>query len=91
MTLIELATGSFPFPAETLSSVLDLLRYIEEEPAPTLDRRCFSESFCEFVSSCLIKDHLQRPGPQKLLQDPFLQTAGVDLAQWIKEAQIPLQ
>jgi serine/threonine protein kinase len=73
---MELATGRFPFPPEgqaPLPSVLDLLRYIEEEAAPTLsvygDR--FSKEFINFINLCLIKDPDLRPNPANLLKEAF--------------------
>lgn len=50
---MELATARFPFPPEgqaPLPSVLDLLRYIEEEPAPTFLPGRFSEDFEKFIA-----------------------------------------
>jgi mitogen-activated protein kinase kinase len=52
LTLMELATARFPFPPEghpPLPSVIDLLRYIEEEPSPTLPEGRFSEEFNDFT------------------------------------------
>ncbi|KAJ3080851.1 MAP kinase kinase (MEK), partial [Quaeritorhiza haematococci] len=52
LTLMEIATARFPFPPEgapPLPSVLDLLRYIEEEPAPCLPPGKFSPEFEAFT------------------------------------------
>lgn len=52
LTLMELAIARFPFPPEghpPLPSVIDLLRYIEEEPSPALPEGKFSDDFDEFT------------------------------------------
>lgn len=47
LTLMELATGRFPYPA--LPSIIDLLRYIEEEESPCLPEDKFSLEFRDFT------------------------------------------
>ncbi|RKP00372.1 hypothetical protein CXG81DRAFT_6645, partial [Caulochytrium protostelioides] len=74
LTLMEIATARFPFPPEghpPLPSVLDLLQFIEEEPAPELPADRFSQAFRDFTQRCLIKDPRHRPHPAMLLADPF--------------------
>lgn len=74
LTLMELATARFPFPPEDhppLPSVIDLLRYIEEEPSPSLPEGKFSQEFNDFCQLCLIKDPDVRGTPQQLLDHLF--------------------
>lgn len=54
ITLVEVVTGRFPIPGDgssPLSSVLDVLKYIEEEPAPRLPAGEFSKDFEHFTQS----------------------------------------
>ncbi|KAL3895932.1 MAG: hypothetical protein SGCHY_004400 [Lobulomycetales sp.] len=98
LTMMELATGRFPFPPEgqaPLPSVLDLLRYIEEEPAPTLPTGKFSPEFESFTKMCLIKDPDLRPNPSALLKERFCILAerdgGVELMSiWAKSVLLRL-
>ncbi|KAL2913892.1 MAP kinase kinase (MEK) [Polyrhizophydium stewartii] len=96
LTLMELAMGAFPIPAEALPSIFDLLEFIENEPSPTLPAGRFSPEFCEFTAACLIKDPKQRPHPKQLLDTAFLRQAaamagtGV-LAQWTQSLVPVLQ
>ncbi len=53
LTLMEIAIARFPFPPEGHSpflSPMDLLTYIEEEPAPTLPPGQFSAEFEQFLA-----------------------------------------
>lgn len=77
----------FPFPPEgqaPLPSVLDLLRYIEEEPAPKLPSGKFSAEFEKFTGMCLIKDPDLRPNPATLLKEEFCIKGEGDLSDWAK-------
>jgi mitogen-activated protein kinase kinase len=68
ITLIELAIGRFPFPADGKPlTMFELLECIVEEPLPTLPAGKFSKVFEEFISHCLIKDDSKRPKPADLL------------------------
>jgi mitogen-activated protein kinase kinase len=99
LSIIELAIGRFPFPPvgqAPLSSVLDLLRWIEEEPAPSLEGEGnFTPEFISFTQkwygfnlifgSSLIKDPDMRPNAEVLLQDPFVlavEAEDGDLREW---------
>lgn len=53
LTLMEIAIARFPFPPEGYSpflSPMDLLTYIEEEPAPSLPPGQFSQEFEQFLA-----------------------------------------
>ncbi|TPX34543.1 hypothetical protein SmJEL517_g02835 [Synchytrium microbalum] len=86
ITIMELALGRFPFPAdEKPLTVFELLEYIVHEEAPTLPKGKFSDDLEKFVAKCLIKDHGKRPSPSDLLNDPFVSKASqstVDLKAW---------
>lgn len=81
---MELVTATFPYPP--LPSVIDLLRYIEEEESPLLSEERFSSEIREFTGlwyaslhhlalwsllDSLIKDMDRRPGPEVLLTVAF--------------------
>ncbi|XP_049804792.1 dual specificity mitogen-activated protein kinase kinase 7-like isoform X2 [Schistocerca nitens] len=84
ITLVELATGTFPYrdcknDFEVLSKVLQ-----DEPPSLPVDK-AFSEEFREFVKSCLTKNYKNRPKYKKLLEHPFLkkyEVAQVNVAAW---------
>uniref|UniRef100_A0A8C4N2P8 mitogen-activated protein kinase kinase n=1 Tax=Eptatretus burgeri TaxID=7764 RepID=A0A8C4N2P8_EPTBU len=68
ITLIELATGKFPYPK--WNSVFDQLTQVVKGDPPQLsnsDEREFSASFINFVNSCLTKDESRRPKYRELL------------------------
>ncbi|KAI9332296.1 kinase-like domain-containing protein [Zopfochytrium polystomum] len=72
ITLLELAMGRFPFPADGKPLTLfEILQCIVEEPLPTLPAGRFSPEFDAFLARCLIKDDTQRPPPAQLISDPF--------------------
>lgn len=88
ITLVELATGVFPYrdckcDFEVLSRVLN-----DDPPSLPLDQE-FTLEFRNFVSSCLIKDYKVRPKYKQLLELPFLQKymiKTVNVAEWYAEA-----
>ncbi|ODO07196.1 STE/STE7/MEK1 protein kinase [Cryptococcus wingfieldii CBS 7118] len=68
-------------------SILDLLQYIVNEPAPKLASRRFKfpEEAVEWVDDCLIKDPDFRPGPKELLAMDWVANSKVtqdDLRSW---------
>lgn len=89
ISLVELATGVFPYrdckcDFEVLSRVLK-----EDPPSLPPDQSRFSTEFQNFVSSCLTKDYSQRPKYRKLLEHPFLkryEIKHVDVAAWYAKA-----
>lgn len=88
ITLVELATGDFPYKDckcdfEVLSRVLH-----DEPPCLANDPARFSPEFQNFVSLCLTKDYLHRPKYRKLLEHPFLrryENLYVDVAEWYRK------
>uniref|UniRef100_A0ABD2XE91 mitogen-activated protein kinase kinase n=1 Tax=Trichogramma kaykai TaxID=54128 RepID=A0ABD2XE91_9HYME len=72
ITLVELATGVFPYrDCKTDFEVLS--RVVQDDP-PTLpcNPPMFSPEFHNFVSCCLTKNYKQRPKYNKLLEHPFI-------------------
>ncbi|XP_019880983.1 dual specificity mitogen-activated protein kinase kinase 4 isoform X2 [Aethina tumida] len=88
ITLMEVATGSFPYPK--WSSVFDQLHQVVNGDAPRLSTNAntFTAEFVNFVNTCLIKDEHARPKYNRLLQDPFIlrsQKEQVDVAAYVSE------
>ncbi|XP_053692670.1 dual specificity mitogen-activated protein kinase kinase 4-like [Sabethes cyaneus] len=75
ITLMEVATGKFPYPK--WGSVFEQLSQVVEGDPPRLQSSYngmeFSADFVNFVNTCLIKDEKDRPKYGKLLQHSFLQ------------------
>uniref|UniRef100_T1ITH1 mitogen-activated protein kinase kinase n=1 Tax=Strigamia maritima TaxID=126957 RepID=T1ITH1_STRMM len=74
ITLIELATGSFPYPK--WNSVFEQLTQVVQGDPPRLNTckngNMFTQEFVDFVNTCLIKDESQRPKYNRLLEQPFI-------------------
>ncbi|XP_071552821.1 dual specificity mitogen-activated protein kinase kinase 4 isoform X2 [Panulirus ornatus] len=74
ITLMELATGSFPYPK--WNSVFEqLTQVVQGEPprlSPNENGNTFSEEFVCFVNTCLIKDEISRPKYKQLLEHEFV-------------------
>ena len=76
ITLIELATGRFPYPPDVTDTPLQfwsLLRLVVDTEPPTLPTSAgFSPRFSDFVAQCLDKDMDSRPSVIELLAHPFV-------------------
>ncbi|KAI9009126.1 kinase-like domain-containing protein [Hyaloraphidium curvatum] len=72
ITMLEVAIGRHPFPGSTLS-ILELLQFVVNEPAPTLPPGQFTPEFEDFIAKCLQKDPEKRPTPAELLKHPWVQ------------------
>ncbi|XP_046660034.1 dual specificity mitogen-activated protein kinase kinase 4 isoform X2 [Homalodisca vitripennis] len=90
ITLMEVATGRFPYPK--WNSVFEqLYQVVQGEPprlSPCDNGNHFSEEFVSFVNTCLIKEELQRPKYNRLLEHPFIcrsAESSVDVAQYVSE------
>lgn len=90
ITLMEVATGHFPYPR--WSSVFEQLHQVVNGDPPRLstnhNANIFTAEFVNFVNTCLIKDELSRPKYNKLLQDPFIINAEkeeVDVASYVSD------
>lgn len=84
ITLVELATGAYPYKDcktdfEVLTKVLD------SDPPALPEDAGFSSDFKDFVKKCLTKDYRQRPKYLQLLEHPFLnyhESLRVDVPEW---------
>lgn len=85
ITLVELATGEFPY--RDCSTEFELLSRVMNEDPPQLPKeKGFSSNLNAFVRSCLMKDYKYRPKYHKLLRHPFIlafECKEVDLAGWL--------
>ena len=88
ITLIELATGCFPYPK--WNSVFEQLQQVVHGDPPRLDPKTngavFTIEFVNFVNTCLIKDETQRPKYTRLLSHDFIvrsDTERVDVADYV--------
>ncbi|KAF7729550.1 Protein kinase C signaling pathway involved MAPKK protein [Apophysomyces ossiformis] len=89
LSIIEIAQNRpvLPPPGHPPMAVFELLEFIVKQPLPNLgeDR---SRECRDFVAKCLFKDPKERPGPEKMLEHPFIKTQVVpapDLASWLKQ------
>ncbi|XP_046855198.1 dual specificity mitogen-activated protein kinase kinase 6-like [Xenia sp. Carnegie-2017] len=86
ITIIELATGKFPY-AEW-PTPFEQLKQVVYEPPPRLEVNEFlSEDFCNFVNSCLQKTPGDRPDYLQLKAHAFIkyyEEADVNVAEWAK-------
>ncbi|XP_054573153.1 dual specificity mitogen-activated protein kinase kinase 7 isoform X1 [Eptesicus fuscus] len=87
ISLVELATGQFPYKnCKTDFEVLT--KVLQEEPPLLPSHMGFSGDFQSFVKDCLTKDHRKRPKYNKLLEHSFIkryETLEVDVASWFKD------
>ncbi|XP_076246578.1 dual specificity mitogen-activated protein kinase kinase 4 isoform X2 [Calliopsis andreniformis] len=88
ITLMEIATGYFPYPK--WNSVFEqLYQVVQGDPprlSPNENGNHFTMDFVNFVNTCLIKEETQRPKYNKLLEHPFIRKAEedtVDVAAYI--------
>jgi len=82
ITLVELATGQFPY--RDCNTEFEVLTKIIHDDPPCLPPH-FSPEFRRFVSDCLLKNHKQRPKYKKLLEHPFIvkyRDIKVDVGAW---------
>ena len=74
ISLIELATGKFPYPK--WNSVFEQLTQVVHGDPPQLtndnNKNIFTIDFINFVNLCLMKDETVRPKYTKLLEHPFI-------------------
>lgn len=88
ITLMEVATGHFPYPK--WSSVFEQLYQVVQGDPPRLtpnhNANTFTAEFVDFVNTCLMKDETLRPKYNKLLQHPFIlngEKEEVDVAAYV--------
>ncbi|XP_014215798.1 dual specificity mitogen-activated protein kinase kinase 4 [Copidosoma floridanum] len=88
ITLMEVATGYFPYPK--WNSVFEQLYQVVQGEPPRLSSVhngfTFTMDFVNFVNTCLIKEENQRPKYNKLLEHQFIrisEEAAIDVAAYI--------
>ncbi|XP_033213987.1 dual specificity mitogen-activated protein kinase kinase 4 isoform X2 [Belonocnema kinseyi] len=88
ITLMEVATGYFPYPK--WNSVFEQLYQVVQGDPPRLtpneNGNHFTMDFVNFVNTCLLKEETQRPKYNKLLEHPFIrksEEASIDVAAYI--------
>lgn len=70
ISLVELATGKFPY--ESWGTPFEQLKQVVKDEAPKLPTGKFSASFEEFINKCLMKDYIARPNYNQLLKLDFI-------------------
>ncbi|KPJ02759.1 Dual specificity mitogen-activated protein kinase kinase 4 [Papilio xuthus] len=88
ITLMEVATGAFPYPR--WGSVFEQLQQVVQGDPPRLTNKnnSFSNNFVHFVNTCLIKEETQRPKYNRLLEHPFIkgiEQSRADVAAYVCE------
>ncbi|XP_025419526.1 dual specificity mitogen-activated protein kinase kinase 4 isoform X1 [Sipha flava] len=93
ITLVEVATGRFPYPR--WSSVFEqLCQVVQGDPPRLQTSNNFSPHFVNFVNTCLIKEENQRPKYNKLLEHPFIKRSdaeSLDVASYISEIMAAME
>ncbi|ESO86392.1 hypothetical protein LOTGIDRAFT_220713 [Lottia gigantea] len=87
ISLVELATGEFPY-RDCKTDFEVLTKVLEEEPPVLPQNEGFSQEFQSFVKECLTKDYKKRPKYRKLLEHPFIKKytdQHVNVAAWYAE------
>ncbi|CAG2179731.1 unnamed protein product, partial [Oppiella nova] len=87
ITLVELATGKFPYH-ECNTDFEVLTKVIQEDPPSLPPESGFSHNFSSFVKSCLTKDYKKRPKYRKLLEHQFIreyERKDVDVSNWFRD------
>jgi serine/threonine protein kinase len=85
ITLVELATGEYPY--KHCNTEFEVMSTILTCDAPKLVGDHFTDKFKSFVNLCLTKDYLQRPKYNILLKHPFVQhykQTEVDVKSWFQ-------
>ncbi|KAK0045278.1 dual specificity mitogen-activated protein kinase kinase 7 [Biomphalaria pfeifferi] len=85
ISLVELATGEFPY--KNCKTDFEVLTKVLQEEPPQLGRE-FSMDLRSFVKDCLTKDCKKRPKYRKLLEHQYFKRSEaehVDIAAWVAE------
>ncbi|MGH0179308.1 UNVERIFIED_CONTAM: hypothetical protein FKN15_001861 [Acipenser sinensis] len=87
ISLVELATGQFPY--KNCKTDFEVLTKVLQEDPPLLPTGMgFSLDFQSFVKDCLTKDHRRRPKYHKLLEHNFIrryEVLEVEVAAWFQD------
>ena len=86
ISLIELATGQFPYPK--WGSPFEQLKQVVTDDPPRLPPGQFTAEFEDFISKCLQKKYTDRSNYEQLLNHSFLVThkeMNTDISSFISE------
>lgn len=72
ISLLELATGKFPYA--TWGTPFEQLKQVVKDEPPRLPSGRFTSEFEDFIQQCLLKDYTARPNYNQLLEHPFCKT-----------------
>lgn len=93
VSLVELATGKFPYANCTTD--FEVLTKVLQQASPTLPQNLnFSIHFQQFVKLCCMKDYTQRPKYRTLLGHEFIklyERSSIDIAAWLNSVLQPQQ
>ncbi|XP_041362480.1 dual specificity mitogen-activated protein kinase kinase 6-like isoform X2 [Gigantopelta aegis] len=84
ITMIELATGVFPF--SSWKTPFDQIKQVVMEPPPQLPPNRFSQEFEYFIVNCLKKEYKERPNYMELMQYAFVKRGEeqvIDMASYV--------
>ncbi|KAJ3275317.1 hypothetical protein HDV01_000609 [Terramyces sp. JEL0728] len=87
LSIIEMATGQYPFISTASESVFAQLNAIVAGPAPSLPSD-FSALAQEFVAACLQKEPVDRPNYPMLLEMEWItlnRNIDVDMVNWVQQ------
>ncbi|KAK4474169.1 hypothetical protein MN116_003469 [Schistosoma mekongi] len=91
ISLLELATGSFPYTGTHIEFAI--MTKIISDPPPSLPHHIpFTPAFRQFVELCLTKDHTQRPKYRSLMSTGFFirhDKEPHDVLEWLKGLPLP--
>ncbi|XP_033095994.1 dual specificity mitogen-activated protein kinase kinase 7-like [Anneissia japonica] len=93
ISLVELATGEFPYK-NCKNDFEVLARVLSEDPPKLPPNRGFSCDFHSFVQCCLTKDCTKRPKYKTLMEHGFFkryEVARVDVASWFATVRTRMQ
>ncbi|CAH8462298.1 unnamed protein product [Schistosoma curassoni] len=91
ISLLELATGSFPYTGTHIEFAI--MTKIISDPPPSLPHHIpFTPAFRQFVELCLTKDHTQRPKYRSLMSTGFFVRHNKephDVLEWLRGLPLP--
>ncbi|XP_008206089.1 dual specificity mitogen-activated protein kinase kinase 3 [Nasonia vitripennis] len=86
ISLLELATGKFPY--ESWGTPFEQLKQVVKDEAPKLPPNRFTPEFEEFINKCLMKNYTARPNYNQLLELSFIKehaTKDTNVAGFVEE------
>ncbi|XP_061184017.1 dual specificity mitogen-activated protein kinase kinase 7-like [Saccostrea echinata] len=87
ITLVELATGEFPYK-DCKTDFEVLTKVLQDDPPLLTPGPTYSHELCSFIRDCLTKDYKKRPKYRKLLEHPFIkkyEVENVNVAKWFSD------